>query len=99
MIYYLVNINVNKEYLQDFIKATRLNAENSLKEAGVVGFDVLQNSDNAALLFTLLEIYRSPEAVLAHKETEHYKNWRDTVEKMMVEPRKGIKYQRIYPEG
>jgi hypothetical protein len=33
----------------------------------------------------------------AHKETEHYKRWRERVAEWMVEPRQGIVYTGIRP--
>jgi quinol monooxygenase YgiN len=33
----------------------------------------------------LIEVYRTAEAATAHKETQHYKTWRDTVAPMMAE--------------
>jgi quinol monooxygenase YgiN len=35
----------------------------------------------------LYEVYRDEEAAAAHKETEHYKKWRETVAPMMKTPR------------
>jgi hypothetical protein len=31
-------------------------------------------------------------------ETQHYQIWRDTLEDMMEEPRRAIKYQNIFPD-
>jgi quinol monooxygenase YgiN len=44
-----------------------------------------------------VEVYKTTEASAAHKETPHYKRWRDKVMNMMAEPRKGIKYANIFP--
>jgi quinol monooxygenase YgiN len=33
-----------------------------------------------------------------HKETAHYKKWRDTVEAMMAEPRTSLKYSNVFPD-
>jgi quinol monooxygenase YgiN len=57
---------------------------------------VLQQSDDPTR-FVLVEIYRTAEASAAHKETAHYKLWRDAVMKMMAEPRQGIRYTNIFP--
>ena len=47
--------------------------------------------------FVLVEIYRSPEAVAAHKDTEHYRLWRDTVADMMAQPRQARKFVNVDP--
>jgi autoinducer 2-degrading protein len=44
----------------------------------------------------LVEAYRSVEASAAHKETAHYKTWRDTVADMMAEPRTGVKFSEVF---
>ncbi|MBQ5356179.1 MAG: antibiotic biosynthesis monooxygenase, partial [Clostridia bacterium] len=38
--------------------------------------------------FVLYEVYRDDEAAAAHKETEHYKKWKETVAPMMATPRR-----------
>jgi autoinducer 2-degrading protein len=48
--------------------------------------------------FLLVEIYRGPDAQAAHRETEHYKAWRDKVADMMAEPRAAVKYASLFPE-
>ena len=48
--------------------------------------------------FVLVEAYRTPEATALHKETAHYKTWRDTVADMMAEPRTSVKYANLFPE-
>jgi autoinducer 2-degrading protein len=47
----------------------------------------------------IYEAYESEEAAGAHKGTPHYLKWRDTVKDMMVEPRQGVKYNIIEPQG
>jgi quinol monooxygenase YgiN len=46
----------------------------------------------------LIEVYRTPEAAAAHKETPHYAKWRDAVATMMAEPRHSVKYGAIFPD-
>jgi quinol monooxygenase YgiN len=92
-----VHVNVKSQFVEDFKAATIENASNSIKEAGVARFDVIQQEDDHTR-FVLIEEYRSVEASAAHKETAHYAKWRDTVAEMMAEPRQGIKYTNIFPE-
>lgn len=93
-----VHVHVKAESVDAFRAATLDNARNSVQEPGVVRFDVIQQEDDPTR-FVLLEIYRTPEDPAHHKETAHYARWRDTVEPMMAEPRRGVKYQAIFPEG
>jgi quinol monooxygenase YgiN len=80
-----------------FETATRANARASLTEPGVARFDVVRQQDDPSR-FVLVEVYRSPEAALAHKETAHYATWRDTVADMMAEPRSSLKYVNLHPD-
>lgn len=80
-----------------FETATLANARASLAEPGVARFDVVRQQDDPSR-FVLVEVYRSPEAALAHKETPHYATWRDTVADMMAEPRSSMKYVNVHPD-
>ena len=91
-----VHVNVKSQFVEDFKKATIENASNSIKEAGVARFDVVQQEDDHTR-FVLVEVYKNVEASAAHKETAHYAKWRDAVAEMMSEPRQGIKYTTIFP--
>jgi len=46
----------------------------------------------------LVEVYRTAEDPAKHKETAHYKKWRDTVADMMAEPRSSIKFFNVFPD-
>ncbi len=93
----LVHVHVKPESVEAFKTATLENAQNSLKEAGVARFDVLQKAD-APTRFVLTEVYRTPEDPARHKETAHYQKWRDTVADMMAEPRQGIQFSNVFPD-
>ena len=57
---------------------------------------MVQQQDDATR-FVLIEVYRTPEAAAAHKETAHYAKWRDAVATMMAEPRHSVKYNEVFP--
>ena len=90
-----VSINVKPGMLEDFKRETLENVAGSLKEPGVIRFDLIQQIDDETK-FMLIEVYSSEGASLAHKETTHYIKWKNNVEKMMQEPRKSIKYKDIF---
>lgn len=92
-----VQIYVKPEHIDAFKKATIENARQSLREPGVARFDVAQQADDPRR-FVLVEVYRSQDAPAAHKETAHYKTWRDTVAPMMEEPRTSVKFSPVYPD-
>lgn len=92
----LVQIRVKSENREEFIAATLENSRNSLMEAGVVRFDVLNDAEDANH-FTLLEVYKTPQDHARHRETRHYQVWRDMVTPWMAEPRIGEKYINLFP--
>ncbi|GMH56785.1 hypothetical protein TrRE_jg2519 [Triparma retinervis] len=80
-----------------FLSASLSNARSSSREPGVLRFDVLQDLDDENK-FTLVEVYRDQDkAPMAHKETEHYKKWREEVEGMMERPRVANKFITHFP--
>lgn len=92
-----VHVHVKPEFVEAFKEATLENARNSVKEPGVARFDVIQQADDPTR-FVLVEVYRTSDDPAKHKETAHYRKWRDTVEGMMEEPRRSVKYTNIFPE-
>jgi (4S)-4-hydroxy-5-phosphonooxypentane-2,3-dione isomerase len=92
-----VHVRVKPDCVEAFRAATLVNADHSVREPGIARFDVIQQADDPTL-FVLVEVYRSVEATVAHKETAHYATWRDTVAPMMAEPRRGTKYTNVFPE-
>jgi quinol monooxygenase YgiN len=92
-----VHVHVKPESVVEFRQATIENARSSVREAGIARFDVVEQLDDATR-FVLIEVYRSPEAVAAHRATAHYAKWRDTVEPMMAEPRQRAQYNALFPD-
>lgn len=97
MLIVLVHVHVRADAVEAFREATLKNARNSVQEPGIARFDVIQQMDDPTR-FVLVEVYRDENAAAAHKETQHYKEWRDTVADMMAEPRKGIRYANDFPD-
>jgi autoinducer 2-degrading protein len=92
-----VFVHVKPDSVGAFTAATLENARNSVQEAGVVRFDVVQQDDDPTR-FLLLEIYRTADDPARHKATAHYAVWRDAVEPMMAEPRRSVKYHALFPD-
>ncbi len=91
-----VFVHVKENSIDSFIEATIENARSSHKEEGIARFDVIQQQDDPTR-FVLVEVYRSPEDALKHKETDHYNRWRDSVSYMMEEARTSVKYVNVHP--
>lgn len=92
----LVSCKIKPESVAAFRAATLVNAQASVQEPGIARFDVLENRDEPTH-FVLVEAYRTADAPAAHKETAHYKRWRDTVADMMAEPRSSTKFTNAFP--
>jgi quinol monooxygenase YgiN len=96
MLIVLVQIHVKEDAIAAFREATLANARASVQEAGIARFDVIQRKDDPTR-FVLLEAYRSEDAPAAHKQTQHYATWRDTVASMMASPRVSHQYENLLP--
>jgi autoinducer 2-degrading protein len=92
-----VHVHVHEGSVEAFEEATRANARASVQEPGIARFDVIQQQDDRTR-FVLVEVYRTPDAPAAHKETEHYARWRDAVADMMASPRTSVKYDNVFPD-
>jgi quinol monooxygenase YgiN len=92
-----VQVQVKPEAVEAFKQATLANAKASVQEPGIARFDVIQRQDDPTK-FVLVEVYRTPAAPAAHKETAHYAAWRDAVAPMMAIPRSSVKYDNVFPE-
>src|SRR5690349_19443337 len=93
-----VQIRVKPDHVEAFQAACIENSRNSLLEPGIARFDVLHQQDDPTR-FLLVEVYRTPEAPAAHKQTAHYKQWAEAVADMMAEPRSSVKFTKLYPEA
>ena len=96
MIVTCVYVHVKNDEIDNFIKASVLNRNQSVKEPGNLRFDLLQQDDDPRR-FMLYEAYESEESAAAHKNTNHYFQWRNTVKDYMAESRFGVKYNIIEP--
>ncbi len=91
-----VFVDVKPDNIEQFKQATIENAQNSIKEPGIARFDVIQQIDDPTK-FVLVEVYRTQDDPAKHKETAHYKKWREAVAPMMAKERYSVKYINIFP--
>jgi (4S)-4-hydroxy-5-phosphonooxypentane-2,3-dione isomerase len=91
-----VSVSVKPGSVEAFKAASLANARQSVQEPGIARFDVIQQADDPTR-FVLVEVYRSADAPAAHKETQHYQVWRDTVADMMAQPRSSTKFTNVFP--
>jgi autoinducer 2-degrading protein len=96
MIVRIIDVHVNEQSIEDFKRISVQNRGGSMQEPGVLRFDLL-HSDTDPQHFILYEVYRDEQATLDHKETEHYRRWRDAVEPMMARKRESTACTPIAP--
>lgn len=94
----IVHVHVKPERVAELIEACRRNHEGSVAEPGNRRFDVLQSADDPTR-FVLYEAYASAADAAAHKDTAHYRAWREAVAEWMAEPRQGVSYKGLFPAG
>jgi quinol monooxygenase YgiN len=92
----VVYVQVLPASVEAFRTASVANAAASIREPGVVRFDVMQETADPTR-FVLFEVYRGHEGAAAHKLSAHYQTWRDTVAPMMAESRTNKSYATVTP--
>jgi len=93
-----VYVHVKPGFVDEFIIASTENHLEAVREPGNLRFDFVQQSDDPCR-FMLYEAYETEEASVAHKNTPHYLKWKESVQEMMAEPRKGVKYNILQPDN
>lgn len=96
MIVVQVFIHVKPGQEEAFRAATLDNVLHSLREPGIARFDFLQDSEDPSR-FMLIEAFRDPADIEAHRQTAHYARWREAAEDMMAEPRTSRRYINLHP--
>jgi len=91
-----VFIHVKPQSVEAFKAASMENAAQSIKEPGCARFDVIQQVDDPTR-FVLYEAYRTQTDNDLHKQSAHYRKWRDAVAGMQAEERYSIKYTGCFP--
>lgn len=97
MIVTCVYIYVKPDTIDDFIMASCENHKAAVMEPGNLRFDFIQQADDPCR-FMLYEAYETEEDSAAHKNTPHYMKWKERVQDMMAEPRRGVKYNILKPD-
>ena len=88
MIIVKVKFKVKSSETDKFIEYTRANATNSLKEPGIKRFEFYRETETNNI-FYLFEIFNSKEDQNKHRETAHYKKWKESIMDLLEEPYAG----------
>ncbi|MCF7929223.1 MAG: antibiotic biosynthesis monooxygenase [Spirochaetales bacterium] len=98
MIVRIIHVQVKQEYRNEFETATQKNHEDSIREPGILRFDLVRDTDNPGH-YVLYEVYTSEAATTSHKETAHYAEWKQAVEPMMSAPRESASFEAVIPSS
>jgi len=98
MIKAVVQFHVKDDCVKSFRDISLENAAASIKEPGISGFDLLQALDDETK-FMLIESYLTADDQLKHRETAHYKKWKNLMVDMLAEPRVNVKYNVLNDAG
>jgi len=97
MVVTLVKVHVKSEFIEDFKIACEHNHTHAVLEKDNFRFDILQQQDDPSR-FVLYESYLNQAAANAHKQTNHYLQWKATVAQWMASPRVGIVHTGLLPK-
>ncbi|MFT5871580.1 MAG: autoinducer 2-degrading protein [Clostridium sp.] len=97
MIIKSVTMFIKEERIDSFIEATIENRQESVKEEGIIRFDVLQNKDDQSS-FMFYEVYKTEVAVYEHMKTKHFNKWNDIVTPWFAKQRERVIYSAIAPD-
>lgn len=92
MITVIVHIDIKPEYIYECIVATKIAQEKTLQETGCHLYTINKDKNTFSSIF-LVEVYENNDAIEIHKNTQHFIEWRDTVEPYMNKPRSITKYE------
>ena len=96
MIVRIITCHVKPSFEAAFEEATVANRRGSIAEPGVLRFDVLKATDPPGTYY-LYEVYRDHAATMEHKDTNHYKLWRETVAEHMATDRTSLACSVVAP--
>jgi autoinducer 2-degrading protein len=82
----IVTLTVKADRIDDFLRAFRINFEGTIREAGCLRFDLLQDEADPTR-FTVYEVFRSEKDLEAHRRTEHYRKTVAFLEEVLHGPR------------
>lgn len=89
MIVRIITVNVKSGTAEAFEQATITNRAGSIREPGVLRFDLMRDTDIADRYY-LYEVYRDDKATVSHKETPHYREWKASVADLMATDRSSV---------
>ena len=85
MVIVQIYLTIKKSSVEDFIRFTNDNVANSVKEPGVKRFEFFKDIESNNK-FVLFEMFSSVEDQNKHRETDHYKRWKESTADLLEVP-------------
>ena len=97
MYIFQVHHYIKPDKIDEYKAAVLENARKSVKEPGVIRFDVFQDATNPAH-FSLFEVYADMAARDAHLETSHFRMWTEVYLQTQDHSGVGDEFTAIFPD-
>lgn len=97
MVIFQVHHFIKPEKVEAYKVATLENARETLKEPGVIRFDVLQDKEDPSH-FSLFEVYRDKAAQESHLMTPHFLAWKEIALNAFARRGYGHEFDLLSPE-
>ena len=79
----IARITIDSAQLNEYMKLLKVQMETAVhSEPGVLSYTVYSDKSDACKI-TLVEVYADNEAYLSHRETEHFKKYKDATKDMV----------------
>jgi autoinducer 2-degrading protein len=88
---------IKPDMIEAYKEAILKNAHETMKEPGVIRFDVLQDKEDPSH-FALFEVYRDMEAREHHLQTAHFFSWKEVALEAFDRKGYGHEYEAVHPE-
>jgi quinol monooxygenase YgiN len=100
MIIFQFHHYIKPEFIEDYTAAILEDARESIKEEGILAFEVFHDRKDPAH-FSLLEIYRDAAAREYHLQQPYFLKFKDAVigREMFAQKGKGDEFDLLFPAG
>lgn len=96
MFIFQVHHYIKPDQVEVYKTATLENARETIKEPGILRFDVFQDQADPTH-FSLFEVYRDMEARQAHLDTAHFLKWKEVALAAFAKRGHGDKFLALFP--
>ncbi|PWJ42349.1 putative quinol monooxygenase [Sediminitomix flava] len=93
----IIKLYIDPNHLDTFREVTKKNFEASIKEEGVIRFDIMEDAERVGE-YTILEVFKSSEDREKHFTTAHFKEWDKVAVPLFIAPLESRQYNSVFPD-